>query len=83
MANLISTISFVNTYNGGLGYWGGYDQQISYDGSCITFETVPGVASWVGYNGPNLPPFINVGGTLMSSGAPARLSEEHGDGCAK
>ncbi len=69
MANLITEISFVNTYLGGLGYWGGFHPRISFDGTFVSFDTVPGVASYVGYSGANLPPFIDVGGTLQSSGA--------------
>jgi Tol biopolymer transport system component len=69
MANLISGITFVNTYNGGLGYWGGYHPRISHDGTFITFDTVPGYASWVSYDGAQLPPFIDVSGTVLSSGA--------------
>jgi hypothetical protein len=69
VANLISAITFVNTYNGGLGYWGGYHPRISHDGTFITFDTVPGYASWVTYDGAQLPPFIDVSGTSLSSGA--------------
>jgi Ca2+-binding RTX toxin-like protein len=69
VANLISGITFVNTYNGGLGYWGGYHPRISHDGTFITFDTVPGYASWVAYDGAQLPPFINVSGEYLSSGA--------------